>query len=480
MAKWLVYNKRADFKAIGEKYHIDPVVARILVNRDVGDDASIAAYLHPSKKDFGDAGLLQDMDKAIALLQKAIQQNTKIRIIGDYDIDGIQSTYILHQGLLRVGADADYAIPDRIEDGYGVNIRLMERCVMDGIGLVITCDNGIAAAEAIAYAKKEGLTVIVTDHHEVPYELVGGKKEYHLPPADAVIDPKREDCAYPCKKLCGAVVAWKVILQLYQQHGIPEEEAMAFIENAAFATIGGQFLSALWQLAFLFGKRTIIPLNATLLKLQLNISKQIIQTGIPAFLMQISNSVLNIILNASLVKYGGDLALSAIGIVTSIQTLILMPITGLMQGQQPLISYNYGALKMNRVKETLKYAIIGATMIALIGFIAVQFFTKSIVYMFNDEADVVKLCSHALHIWFMCLPLIGAQVMCANYFQAIGKIKISSVLNLLRQIIILIPCIIIFSSIIGLDGIFIAVPVADLSAFIITVLLLKNALKKEA
>ena len=232
------------------------------------------------------------------------------------------------------------------------------------------------------------------------------------------------------------------------------------MQGAAFATIGGQFLSALWQLAFLFGKRTIIPLNTTLLKLQLNISKQIIQTGIPAFLMQISNSVLNIILNASLVKYGGDLALSAIGIVTSIQTLILMPITGLMQGQQPLISYNYGALKMERVKETLKYAII--------------------VYMFNDEADVIKLCSHALHIWFMCLPLIGAQVMCANYFQAIGKIKISSVLNLLRQIIILIPCIIIFSSIIGLDGIFIAVPVADLSAFIITVLLLKNALKKEA
>ena len=267
MAKWLVYNKRADFKAIGEKYHIDPVVARILVNRDVGDDASIAAYLHPSKKDFGDAGLLQDMDKAIALLQKAIQQNTKIRIIGDYDIDGIQSTYILHQGLLRVGADADYAIPDRIEDGYGVNIRLMERCVMDGIGLVITCDNGIAAAEAIAYAKKEGLTVIVTDHHEVPYELVGGKKEYHLPPADAVIDPKREDCAYPCKKLCGAVVAWKVILQLYQQHGIPEEEAMAFIENAAFATIGD-------VMELVEENRTIVALGLECLRHTKNIGMQ--------------------------------------------------------------------------------------------------------------------------------------------------------------------------------------------------------------
>lgn len=267
MAKWLVYNKRADFKAIGEKYHIDPVVARILVNRDVGDDASIAAYLHPSKKDFGDAGLLQDMDKAIALLQKAIQQNTKIRIIGDYDIDGIQSTYILHQGLLRVGADADYAIPDRIEDGYGVNIRLMERCVMDGIGLVITCDNGIAAAEAIAYAKKEGLTVIVTDHHEVPYELVGGKKEYHLPPADAVIDPKREDCAYPYKKLCGAVVAWKVILQLYQQHGIPEEEAMAFIENAAFATIGD-------VMELVEENRTIVALGLERLRHTKNIGMQ--------------------------------------------------------------------------------------------------------------------------------------------------------------------------------------------------------------
>lgn len=267
MAKWLVYNKRADFKAIGEKYHIDPVVARILVNRDVGDDASIAAYLHPSKKDFGDAGLLQDMDKAIALLQKAIQQNTKIRIIGDYDIDGIQSTYILHQGLLRVGADADYAIPDRIEDGYGVNIRLMERCVMDGIGLVITCDNGIAAAEAIAYAKKEGLAVIVTDHHEVPYELVDGKKEYHLPPADAVIDPKREDCTYPCKKLCGAVVAWKVILQLYQQYGIPEEEAMAFMENAAFATIGD-------VMELVEENRTIVALGLERLRHTKNIGMQ--------------------------------------------------------------------------------------------------------------------------------------------------------------------------------------------------------------
>jgi len=150
-----------------------------------------------------------------------------------------------------------------------------------------------------------------------------------------------------------------------------------------------------------------------------------------------------------------------------------------MQGQQPLISYNFGARKMDRVKETLKYAIVGATVIACIGFIAVQFFTKNIVYLFNNEEDVVTLCGHALHIWFICLPVIGAQIMCANYFQAIGKIKISSVLNLLRQVIILIPCILILSTIFGLDGIFMAVPIADFSAFVITIVLLRCSLKKE-
>lgn len=238
MAKWLMYIKRADFTAMGKKYQIDPVVTRILVNRDLTEDAAITAFLHPSEKDLGDGKALKDMDVAVALLQKAIKEKKKIRIIGDYDIDGIQATYILHQGLLRLGAIVDYAIPDRIEDGYGVNIRLMEKCVADGIGLVITCDNGIAAADAIAYAKEAGIEVIVTDHHEVPYEMVEGKKVYHLPPADAVVDPKREDCMYPCKKLCGAVVAWKVIWVLYEAAGIARQEAMRFMENAAFATIG--------------------------------------------------------------------------------------------------------------------------------------------------------------------------------------------------------------------------------------------------
>lgn len=249
--------------------------------------------------------------------------------------------------------------------------------------------------------------------------------------------------------------------------------------GAALATIGGQCLSAIWQLTFLFGKRTIIPINRELLKLKMVYVIDIIKTGIPAFLMQISNSVLNIILNSTLVKYGGDVALSAIGIVTSVQTLLLMPITGLMQGQQPLISYNYGARKMQRVKETIRYAAIGATIISVVGFLAVQLLTKNIVYMFNDEKEVVSLCCKALHIWFMLLPVIGCQIMCANYFQAVGKIKISSILNLLRQVIILIPSILISSQLFGLFGIFYAVPLADGMAFVITMILFLKAIKKD-
>lgn len=249
--------------------------------------------------------------------------------------------------------------------------------------------------------------------------------------------------------------------------------------GAALATIGGQCLSAIWQLTFLFGKRTIIPVNRELLKLKMVYVIDIIKTGIPAFLMQISNSVLNIILNSTLVKYGGDVALSAIGIVTSVQTLLLMPITGLMQGQQPLISYNYGARKMQRVKETIRYAAIGATIISVVGFLAVQLLTKNIVYMFNDEKEVVSLCCKALHIWFMLLPVIGCQIMCANYFQAVGKIKISSILNLLRQVIILIPSILILSQLFGLFGIFYAVPLVDGMAFVITMILFLKAIKKD-
>lgn len=250
------------------------------------------------------------------------------------------------------------------------------------------------------------------------------------------------------------------------------------MQGAAIATIGGQFLSMIWQLCYLCSNRSLIKLNIEHLKLKVNYALDIVKTGIPAFLMQMANSVLNFILNGTLGKYGGDIAISAVGIITSFQTICQMPLTGLMQGQQPLVSYNFGAVKYNRVKETLKYAIIGGTIIAVIGFLAVEIFPETIIKMFNSEKDVVALGTKAIRIWFICLPLLGAQIMMANYFQCIGKIKVASVLNLLRQVIILIPMILLLSTVIGLDGIFMAVPIADFTAFVITIYLFMKAIKK--
>ncbi len=223
---------------MAEAYGIDQVLARILVNRGVTEPAQIEEFLHPSPAGLHDGLLMKDMEKAAELVCRAVRQKDKIRIIGDYDIDGIQSAYILHTGLRRAGADADYAVPNRITDGYGLNPDMIRRCREDGVRLVVTCDNGVAAAEAVSLAKEYGMMVVVTDHHEVPYRMNEGKKEQILVPADAVVDPKREDCAYPCKKLCGAAVAWKLLLACYRLLGLSEEEGMAFLENAAFATIG--------------------------------------------------------------------------------------------------------------------------------------------------------------------------------------------------------------------------------------------------
>lgn len=250
------------------------------------------------------------------------------------------------------------------------------------------------------------------------------------------------------------------------------------MQGAAIATIGGQFLSMIWQLCYLCSNRSLIKLDVEHLKLKMNYALDIVKTGIPAFLMQMANSVLNFILNGTLGKYGGDIAISAVGIITSFQTICQMPLTGLMQGQQPLISYNFGAVKYDRVKETLKYAVAGGTIIAVIGFLAVEIFPETIIKMFNREMDVVALGTRAIRIWFICLPLLGAQIMMANYFQCIGKIKVASVLNLLRQVIILIPMILLLSTVIGLDGIFMAVPIADFSAFVITIYLFIKAIKK--
>lgn len=249
------------------------------------------------------------------------------------------------------------------------------------------------------------------------------------------------------------------------------------MEGAALATIGGQFLSMIWQLSFLFGKRGLIQCRFSHMKLKRKFTFMIIKTGIPAFLMQLSTSVLNVVINGTLGKYGGDIAISTVGIITSVQTLMLMPLTGMTQGQQPIISYNFGAECYHRVKETLKFTIIGATILSSIGFLVIELFPQSIISMFNQETEIIQLGSNALRIWFICLPVVGCQTMCANFFQAIGRVKQSSFLNLLRQCLLLIPLIFILSYIFGLYGVLIAVPIADAIAFMITMYLLNKEMK---
>ncbi len=249
------------------------------------------------------------------------------------------------------------------------------------------------------------------------------------------------------------------------------------MKGAALATIGGQFLSMVWQLVYLLGKRTLVPIHLHHVVLKSKYIFAILKTGLPVFLMQMANSVLNVVINSSLIVYGGDVAVSTVGIITSFQTLMLMPITGICQGQQPLISFNHGANQRGRVKETLKYAVIGASIITIIGFAVVQLFPNFIISMFNQEKDVLALGNDAIRIWFICLPLVGAQSVCANYFQAIGRIKQASILNLMRQCILLIPFILILSYMFGLYGIFFAVPLADALAFIITTYVVRDDLK---
>ena len=250
------------------------------------------------------------------------------------------------------------------------------------------------------------------------------------------------------------------------------------MEGAAWATIGGQFLSMIWQLAFLFSKRCLIPIKFKAMIPHFHYIKRILTTGIPAFLMQFSNSILNIVLNSALIRYGGDIAISTVGIITSVQTILLMPITGLTQGQQPLISFNYGAKQNDRVKETLKLACLAGTFISIVGFIAIMLFPEIIITSFNKETEIINLGKTALRIWFMCLPIIGVQICCSNFFQAIGQVKQASVLTLLRQLIVLIPMILILSELFGLYGIFFAVPVADLTSFIVTIILTLHTIKR--
>lgn len=238
MEKWFVKMKKADFQAIAEKYHISPILARLLRNRDVVEDGDIDMYLNGTAADLYDGLLMKDMDRAVEILAGKIRDKASIRIIGDYDIDGVNATYILQEGLTRLGAKVDTDIPDRIRDGYGLNIMLVERALKSGIDTIITCDNGIAAAEEISYGKAHGLTVIVTDHHEVPYLEDGQERKYLLPPADAVVDPHRPDCAYPFKGLCGAGVAYKLLEALFTFLHRNVKELEYLIENVAIATVG--------------------------------------------------------------------------------------------------------------------------------------------------------------------------------------------------------------------------------------------------
>ena len=238
MENWVLLRKGADFQHISEKFHISPRVASLIRNRDVIGDDAIEKYLNGTIADLYDGMLMKDMDKAVAVLGEKIKENAKIRIIGDYDIDGIQSTYILLEGFRMLGADVDSDIPDRMKDGYGLNRNLIDRALEDDVDTIITCDNGIAAAEEIAYAKSMGMTIVVTDHHEVPYTEIGAGRRYILPEADAVVDPKQEDCTYPFKGLCGAAVAYKLVEALMEAMGKDAEDADYLMENVAIATIG--------------------------------------------------------------------------------------------------------------------------------------------------------------------------------------------------------------------------------------------------
>ncbi len=235
---WRVYAKRADFKGIAGRYGIDQVIARIIRNRDICGDAAIDMYLNGDINDMHNPESMKDAVLSVDIITQKIKDKCKIRIIGDYDIDGICSIYILYKGLMAAGADVDYVVPHRINDGYGINEHLIDNAINEGIDTIITCDNGIAAYNQVKYAKENGLTVIVTDHHDVPFDEVNGVKEYRVPPADAVVNPKQEDCQYPFRLLCGAGVAYKLISLIYERLRLDTKDMEEYREFMAIATVG--------------------------------------------------------------------------------------------------------------------------------------------------------------------------------------------------------------------------------------------------
>lgn len=238
MEKWMIYSKRADFAEIGKRFSIDPVTVRVIRNRDVVGEEEIQKYLCGTKEDMYSPWLLKDMDKTVEILEQKLAEKKKIRIIGDYDADGVNATCILLKGLKRCGAEVDSEIPHRMHDGYGINERLIEKAKEDNVDTIVTCDNGIAAMNQTIYAKELGITMIITDHHDVPYEEDKAGRVYLVPPADAVINAKQRDCAYPFKELCGAGIAYKLIQAMYEKLGISAQEAYRLLEFAAVATVG--------------------------------------------------------------------------------------------------------------------------------------------------------------------------------------------------------------------------------------------------
>lgn len=230
MEKWFIKNKKADFDLIARTFGITPVLARLAVNRGIGSNAALEQYLRPSLKYLHNPSAMKDMEKTCTVLEKKIAEGKHIRIIGDYDVDGVMAAYILYSALKKCGAKADYEIPDRIKDGYGINMQIVETAAKDGVDTILTCDNGIAAREQTAFGKEKGMTILITDHHDIP---IGEP----LPAADAIVNPKQEDCQYPFEGICGAVVAYKLAEALYERFGFAGQAVEDFLEFAAIATV---------------------------------------------------------------------------------------------------------------------------------------------------------------------------------------------------------------------------------------------------
>lgn len=232
--RWMLQTKRADFQEMAKCHGISPVTARIIRNRDVVGTESVEKYLKGGLKDLYNPYLLKDMELTVSIIKEKVREEKRIRIVGDYDIDGVCSTYLLYRALTGIGAYADYEIPDRIRDGYGINESIIRQAAEDGIDTILTCDNGIAATAQIRLAKELGLTVLITDHHDIMKE----EGVEILPPADAIINPKQMACHYPYPEICGGLVAYKLVQALYEAYSISQEKWLEMLEFAAIATVG--------------------------------------------------------------------------------------------------------------------------------------------------------------------------------------------------------------------------------------------------